>query len=249
VRVLLVTSRLTFVPGNYLRFLEAVLGPCPNHIVGLALVDNVNVKTLAKIPVLALLGAGGLARTMVSNVMALPLRRREGLCAELGIPVRRVPSMNHPEALAWARELQLDLIVNARTRDIYRDEILLVPRLGCINIHHGLLPEERGTMCDLYALSERKPAGFTIHQMTKRLDDGLILLKRVTSEAGECDFLRHLERGSVAEGRALAELLETSAKLGRLPEGIPNHSENVAYRKMQVSFQQLRVLRRKGIRL
>jgi methionyl-tRNA formyltransferase len=249
VRVLIVTSRLTFVPGNYIRFLETVLANSKHHVVGLALVDNVDIKTVAKIPAMALLGAHGLARTMCRNVLELPLRVREGLCARHGIPVRMVASMNHPETIAWARGLDLDLIVNARTRDIYRGEILSVPRLGCVNIHHGLLPEERGAMCDLHALSEGQPAGFTIHVMTKKLDDGAILLKRVVSEPGERDFLRHIERGSAIEGETLAQLLETIAARGGIPEGSPNWSERVAYRKMRISFRQIYALRRKGIRL
>jgi methionyl-tRNA formyltransferase len=249
VRVLLVTSRLTFVPGNYLRFLDAVLSKASQHIVALALVDNVDLKTVAKIPAMALLGAGGLARAMARNVLELPMRRREQLFARLGIPVRTVPSMNHPEAIAWARSLELDLIVNARTRDIYRSEILETPRLGCINIHHGILPEERGVMCDLHALSEGRPAGFSIHRMTRKLDDGEILLKKVVSQAGERDFLRHIEIGSGVEGESLAELMATTAELGALPEGTPNRSEKAVYRKMVISFSQVQALRKKGVRL
>lgn len=248
-KCLLVTSKLTFVPNNYALFLEGVLKHASHLIGGLVFVDNVDLKTVAKIPALAAMGAPRLAFAMGKNFLELPLGKRRAQAAAHGIPVREFSSMNHPQAIAWAREQNFDLIVNARTRDIYRKEILSVPKLGCINVHHGLLPEERGTMCDLFALSEGTNAGFSIHVMTPKLDDGQILLKRVVSQPGELDFVSYIHRSSGIEGEVMGNLLLDIEKNGALPSGVPNHSNAVKYRKLVPSRAAVRAIASKGVRL
>src|SRR5690606_15184406 len=74
-----------------------------------------------------------------------------------------LPNINTPEALNVVRDHKIDLLLNARTRSIFKSDILQAPRLGCINIHHGLLPHQRGLMCDFWAHLENQPSGFSIH--------------------------------------------------------------------------------------
>ncbi len=248
-KCLLVTSKLTFVPDNYALFLEGVLQRAAHLVGGVVFVDNVDFKTVAKIPILAAMGAPRIAMAMGKNFLELPLGKRNAKAAAHAIPVKEFSSMNHPDAIAWAREQGFDLIVNARTRDIYRKEILSVPKLGCINVHHGLLPEERGTMCDLFALSEGTNAGFSIHVMTPKLDDGQILLRRVVSQVGELDFVSYLQRASGVEGEVMGDLLLDIERNGVLPRGVPNHSDAVKYRKLVPSRAAVRAIVSKGVRL
>ena len=101
-----------------------------------------------------------MATTLTRNIVELPLKRREKLISGRDLPTLRAKTMKDPRIIAWIRGQDIDLVINLRTRCIYRSEVLDASKLGCINIHHGLLPLYRGAMCDLFALSENRPAGF-----------------------------------------------------------------------------------------
>ena len=53
-----------------------------------------------------------------------------------------------------------------------------MPRLGSINIHHGKLPEYRGSESIFWSLYQGEEfAGVTIHRVDQELDAGAILLE------------------------------------------------------------------------
>ena len=58
-------------------------------------------------------------------------------------------------------------------------------------------------MCDLWSLHERVPAGFSVHQMTPKVDAGPILARVEVSDGTDRDYLQYLGR---ATGRELTEL-------------------------------------------
>lgn len=253
-KVLLVTSQITYVPRNYLDLFEELFARAGAHIAGLVLLQNASPRLLAQSAGIFALGAPGIASSIFRNFAELPLRRRERLFEERGLPVLRSSTMNDATMVSFVRDQGIDLVVNARTRCIYKREVLEAPRLGCINIHHGILPRYRGTMCDLYALYEGRPAGFTIHQMNEKIDAGRIFLVREMSRAGELDYPAYLGRTGAEEGRALAELVLDVAERGALPAGTPN-TPTEADAAGGVVFtrnpkrHQIRAMKRAGLRL
>jgi methionyl-tRNA formyltransferase len=178
---------------------------------------------------LRLMGCPGISSHLLKNILELRKQNRENLFEKAGLPVIRTQSMNSPEMIDYIKKEKIDLVVNARTRCIYKKSILSAPRLGCINIHHGLLPEYRGTLCDLYALYDKRPAGFTIHEMNEKIDAGKILRLRKVSMPGESDYPNYLEKASLIEGEVLSELVHEIAARGSLPEGTANFSEKTYY--------------------
>jgi methionyl-tRNA formyltransferase len=201
VRALLTTSQVTFVPHNYDDLIVG-LADCP-QVGGLLELANAGWRLTLKACAQIVVGARRVGRTLLANQWgSSPTRRRQAYIAQ-GKPVWRLPSINCPEAARLVRDQGFDLIVNARTREIYRPEVLSAPRLGCLNIHHGLLPEQRGLMCDLWALHEQKPAGFSVHMMAPEVDAGPIVVRVEVSDGTDRNFLRYLER---ATGRELIEL-------------------------------------------
>src|SRR5690606_523522 len=109
---------------------------------------------------------------------------------------------------------------------IYKRSILQAPRLGCLNVHHGLLPRYRGTMCDLYALSEGREAGFSVHVMTPKLDAGPILRRQIVG-GGTRDYLSYLRHTGPIEARVLTELVDEIENLGQLPTGDVNRCDDM----------------------
>jgi methionyl-tRNA formyltransferase len=63
---------------------------------------------------------------------------------ELGIPVIQPEKLREPEAFAQLQAWKPDLIVVAAFGQILRQNVLDLPRYGCINVHAALLPRHRG---------------------------------------------------------------------------------------------------------
>ncbi len=245
--VVLMTSNVTFVPKNYYDFLESLLERSAPLIKGVVFIDNIDLKLIKTIFGLWTLGCTGMARQLSENLLLNPIDARKRLLAKYKIPYIYSKSANFPEVAEFLKSLDADLVVNARTRSIFKKEILSLPRLGCINIHHGLLPEYRGTMCDLFSLSQGKPAGFSIHRMTEKLDDGTILKRKVVDGGTAKNYLEYLEKTGSVEGETLAEILEEIVMQDRLPEGEKNICESPFYFKTPNSRSQIRDLKSKGI--
>lgn len=218
---LLVTSEVTFVPGNYIGFFESLFRRAARHLGGLLLLTNsktVNNGT-------ALLRAAGCCRfadVLAANVASLRFGQREAYFKAASLPVVHSRSINEAWIIDWVRERAFDVIINARTRCIYRPEILRAPQFGCLNVHHGILPTYRGTMCDLYALAEHRPAGFSVHQMTPEVDAGPILHVEEFTTYKENSYVGHLARSACREGEVVAGLLNEIATSGSLPTSQPN---------------------------
>lgn len=100
-------------------------------------------------------------------------------CAkEHGIPVFQPVKIKEPEAVEQLRGYGADLIVVAAFGQILSEEILAMPKYGCINIHASLLPKYRGAGPIQWAIIDgEKKTGITIMQMEKGLDTGDMLLQ------------------------------------------------------------------------
>lgn len=245
-RAVLATSRVTFVPDNYDGFVLA-MAAVP-QVAGLLVLDNAGWGLRGKALGALAQGAGELGRTLLRNSFwRTSERRRRARFEAEGKGFWVCPSINHPAALRVLRDGAFDLVVNARTRFIYKEEALRAARLGCINVHHGLLPDQRGVMCDLWALSQGEPAGFSVHRMTPKIDDGVIL-RTVTVSRGELDFQRHLAASARREAEVLAEILAEIDRTGLLA-GAPNvRNERTRYRRNPTRAE-VRRMRAMGLRL
>lgn len=100
-------------------------------------------------------------------------------CAlKYGIPVFQPVKVKEPEAVERLREYGADLFVVAAFGQILSEEILTMPKYGCINIHASLLPKYRGASPIQWAiLNGETETGITIMQMAKGIDTGDILMK------------------------------------------------------------------------
>ena len=98
---------------------------------------------------------------------------------ELGIPVLQPEHVrNNPEFAEALRAIQPDVIVVAAFGQILPEEILKLPRLGCINVHASLLPKYRGAAPIQHAvINGDEVAGVTTMQMAAGMDTGDMLEK------------------------------------------------------------------------
>ena len=76
--------------------------------------------------------------------------------------------------------IQPDVVYSVYHRVILSENILAIPRLGCVNIHPGRLPSYRGPTPAAWALLNAETSfGITIHQMDAGIDTGDILFQEV----------------------------------------------------------------------
>jgi methionyl-tRNA formyltransferase len=98
-------------------------------------------------------------------------------CARAGVPLIRLSSFRDETALRQMRDLELDVAVSLGN-GIIPLEFFTIPRRGMLNIHHELLPEYRGAQTALWQLHDGSDSsGYSIHEITERLDAGRILLR------------------------------------------------------------------------
>lgn len=100
-------------------------------------------------------------------------------CAvEHGIPVFQPVKVKTPESVEVLRGYEADIFVVAAFGQILSEEILNLPKYGCVCIHASLLPRYRGAGPIQWAIIDgEKKSGVTIMQMDKGVDTGDMLFK------------------------------------------------------------------------
>ena len=95
-----------------------------------------------------------------------------------GLPVYQPKRVRDPEAVEKIRSYEPDAIVVVAFGQIIPQQILDIPRYGCINVHASLLPKYRGAAPIQWAvLDGEKVSGVTIMRMDAGLDTGDMIAK------------------------------------------------------------------------
>ena len=243
-KIILVTSDLTYAPENYNDVFEFVVRSSRQHIVGVVLVRINKLGVLAKLPYLYFAGCKNIARTLACNFSDALLGQKKKFLKNLEIPFISVKSINDRKAILWLEALKPDLIFNMRARCIYKDAVLKIPHLGCVNVHHGILPHQKGFFCDLYALADNRTVGFTIHQMTNHVDQGQILYREEVDK--NKNYIDYLAGVASREKTAIVNFMERNVQGNFSPEAISN-SKHRPIVTTTPNFRTIKELQRKGM--
>jgi methionyl-tRNA formyltransferase len=108
---------------------------------------------------------------------ASPIKK---LAQEHHIPVYQPAKLrNNPEALEHLRSVHADLFVVVAYGKILPQEILDLPKQGCINVHASLLPKLRGSAPIQWSIVQGEiETGVTTMLMDAGMDTGDMLLKQ-----------------------------------------------------------------------
>jgi methionyl-tRNA formyltransferase len=156
---------------------------------------------------------------------------------------RVLDNVNDAAYVATLRRLAPDLLVSVAASQIFKADLLAVPRLQAINIHTGRLPKYRGMMPVFWQMYDGEPdIGITLHTMTPEIDLGEILLSRsvpVRSGASLDEMIRETKRqGADAllellrrylDGAVIAAPMDRSQNRYR---SFPGRREATAFRQM-----------------
>lgn len=135
------------------------------------------------------------------------------------IPVFQPLKIKAAECVEQLRTYEADVFVVAAFGQILSEEILTMPKYGCVNIHASLLPKYRGAAPIQWAvINGETESGVTIMQMDSGIDTGDMLLKCVVpidaKETGESLY----DKLSKAGARLIVEALPKLEKGELIPE-------------------------------
>jgi methionyl-tRNA formyltransferase len=103
------------------------------------------------------------------------------LAEKLNLPVLQPLKARDEKFISELCELKPDLIVVVAYGQILPQNILDLPKFGCVNVHTSLLPKYRGAAPIQWAIADGEPeTGVTIMKMDAGLDTGPILSVRRT---------------------------------------------------------------------
>lgn len=154
------------------------------------------------------------------------------VCAQkYGIPVFQPVKIKEAEAVETLRAYQADIFVVAAFGQILSEEILAMPKYGCVNIHASLLPKYRGAGPIQWAIiNGEKITGVTIMQMDKGLDTGdMLFQKEVEIASDETADTLH-DKLAAAGARLIVEALAKIGAGGVTP--VKQKDEDSCYAKM-----------------
>jgi methionyl-tRNA formyltransferase len=157
------------------------------------------------------------------RMLPSPVKR---LAAERGLEVRQPQRLR--AAIETLRALQPDVIVVVAYGQLLSEQVLAVPRLGCVNVHASLLPRWRGAAPIQRAIEAGDAdTGVTIMLMDAGLDTGPMLRQAAMPIGGEDTA------GSLHDRLAASGAVELVAALGELERGSarprPQPDEGVTY--------------------
>jgi methionyl-tRNA formyltransferase len=179
------TLRVLFITENdplyVIRFFDRFLVDYPRDrfaLVGMTIVAPFRESLLATARrMLSFYGVIASCRLALRFAVA-KLRRRSiaTLAGRQGIPLVETTSVNEPGYIDRLRELEPDVIVSVAAPEIFREQLLSTPRLGCVNLHSGRLPRFRGMMPTFWQMVDgERQATVTVHEMAPEVDAGRIL--------------------------------------------------------------------------
>jgi len=150
-----------------------------------------------------------------------------------------VPAANGPDAANVIKSLHPDILLQAGA-GILRPQIFTIPKLGTLNMHHGIAPDIRGMNSIYWALWENRPEwiGATIHFINEGIDTGKPLAYFHVRPISPCEgfaplFARATEGGVAALVGVIQKMIG-----GGQPEVKANESGN-AYRSTFSGWKRL----------
>ncbi len=131
------------------------------------------------------------------------------LADELGIPTFQPERLRTPEAFAQLAAWEPDLIVVAAYGQILRQNVLNLPKFGCINVHASYLPRWRGAApIQAAILNGDETSGVTIMRMDAGIDTGPILSQQIVALDPQETLATLTQKLAEVGGRLLVDTLD-----------------------------------------
>ena len=163
-------------------------------------------------------------------------------CAlKYNLPVFQPERIKRPEAVEELRKFPADVFVVAAFGQILSEEILTMPKYGCINIHASLLPKYRGAAPIQWCIVDgEKETGVTIMQMDAGIDTGDILFTKKVAiteeETGGSLFDKLSQAGAELIVEALPKIEAGEVKPVKQDEARSNYARMLKKEDGQINW-------------
>jgi len=126
-------------------------------------------------------------------------------------------NVNSPESIAQIKAWRPDVVVVVAFGQFLKEELLSLPRFGCVNCHFSLLPKYRGAAPVTAALlAGDMVTGVSVIRMGIGMDDGPVLLKQVEPIYSDDTGETLMDKLAICGGVTLAKALKLM-DAGKLP--------------------------------
>lgn len=140
---------------------------------------------------------------------------------QAGIEVLQPAKVREGEFIEKLKTYNADLIAVTAFGQILPEEILNMPKYGCINVHGSLLPKYRGAApLQWSVINGEKETGVTTMYMAKGMDTGDMLLKQSIAISPQDTYGSIHDKLSVIGANILLETIEglQNGTLQRIPQ-------------------------------
>lgn len=221
---------------HYLYGLIQALQNTNYHIIGLTIAKDSYKKGLfhavkQQLHLWGLTGFLFLSLTTIFRKMIykLGLRKKitlEGIAALYKIPVIHSHNVNNAEHISYLKRFQIDIIISS-CGHIFKEELLSLPKIACINRHSALLPKYGGVLPVFWAmLAKEKTFGVSVHFMIKAIDKGKIISQKAIPIRRENSLFRNY---MLAFHTSIGVTVEAIRKIKRNINLKKYSSRNVSY--------------------
>ena len=151
--------------------------------------------------------------------MVFPVVKEKAL--EHNITVYQPQKVKTPEFVEILKEYQPDIMVVVAFGQILSEEILNIPKYGCINVHGSILPQYRGAAPIQWSIINGEEfGGVTTMYMAKGLDSGDMILKEKEKIKPDDTYGSLYDRLSVIGADLLIKTLDLieNGEVKRIPQ-------------------------------
>lgn len=152
-------------------------------------------------------------------------------CYENKVNVKKVE--NELQFIEVIKVFEIDLVITVAYGHILKDNLLKLPKYGCINLHYSLLPKYRGAAPVQWAiLNGDQTTGITIFQLDSGMDTGPIYLQQeleIGPDELTNDLIGRLNRVGVNLINQSLDLIATGAK--PVPQPLEGESTAPKFKK------------------
>jgi methionyl-tRNA formyltransferase len=130
------------------------------------------------------------------------------MCARYGVPAEAIDDVNAPSFLNRLHRLETDVIVSVSCPQIFRRQLLELPRKGCVNVHGAILPHYRGIMPSFWMMARREQrAGVSAFFVNEDVDAGDLCGQRIFPMRPAETLDAFLKRSKAAAAELILEVL------------------------------------------
>lgn len=190
------------------------------------LVKSFGLKSLMKFGLKYLISKGYDFFDLLANGRLLKNKRSiRALTKKYNIPLEKVQNVNNRSFIDCLKNLELDLIVSFSAPFIFKEELLNIPKKGCINLHCSYLPKYSGILPSFWVLYyDEKETGVTIHYMDSKIDNGKILAQQKVEISPSISWLDLIIKTKEVGGNLMVNvLLNLDSYVSQIKRNEVNH--------------------------